>query len=157
MNFDATMDPASTIRRQYLRPLWLGILFATIGESFVFLVFGLLLGGTAGWPMKLAWTVGFCGVGMGSTIGALVDLLLVDSWRRRRAILATTALSTGILGIACNLLCFRLDMGLEYFGGAVHPVVFLASGILGAMACGIAMVWLLFDEKGQAWLDGRGV
>ena len=157
ITIDTTLDPSVVIRRRYLRPLWLGILVATAGELVVFVVFGLMLSGTANWPAKLAWTVGFCGVGMGSTVGALVDLLLVERWAGLRAILATTLLSTGILGIACNLLCWRLDLGLHYFGGAEHPAVFLVSGIVGATIGGVLMGWLLFSTSGQQWLEERGV
>lgn len=43
----ATVHPLAAARREYLRPLWLGILFAVAGELFIFLVFGLLLNGPA--------------------------------------------------------------------------------------------------------------
>lgn len=157
MTIDTMLHPTAVVRRQYLRPLWLGILFATVGEFAVFVVFGLMLSGTADWPTKLVWTVGFCGLGMGSTIGAFVDLLLVGRWTGPRAIVATTALSTGILGIACNLLCWRLDLRLHHFGGAEHPLIFLASGFVGAAAAGAAMGWLIFSDKGQCWMEERGL
>lgn len=150
-------QPMLPTRTEYLRPLWLGILFAMVGEFFVFLVFGLLLNGSANWPVKLAWAVGFCGIGMGSAMGASIDLLVVGRWTGTRAVLVTCALSTAILGIACNVLCLRLDLGLNYFGGAGHPLIFLASGIAGAAAGGAALGALFFADGGRRWLERHGL
>ena len=144
------------IRRQYLRPLWLAILVSMAGEGLIFLIFGLLLNGAANWPAKLVWTVGFCGVGMGSGVGAFVDLFVVGRLSGARAILATCGISTALLGVACNLLCWRLDLGLHFFGGAEHPLVFLGSGILGAVSVGLGLGLLLFTKPGQHWLEQRG-
>lgn len=157
MASEATVQPLVAVRRQYLRPLWLGILFATAGEFLIFLVFGLLLNGPGSWVTKLVWTVGFCGIGMGSTIGAFVDLLIVGRWSGVRAIAATCALSTAILGIACNVLCWRLDVGLHYFGGAEHPTIFLVNGVLASGIAGVALGALLFTDAGRGWLDRRGL
>lgn len=142
-----------SIRREYLRPLWLGIVFAMAGELVIFLVFGLLLNGPGSWVTKLVWTVGFCGIGMGSTVGAFVDLLIVGRLWGARAIVATCALSTGILGVACNVLCWRLDLGLHYFGGAEHPAIFLVSGIVASAFAGAVLGALLFTHAGNGWLD----
>ena len=149
--------PMAAARKEYLRPLWLGILFAVSGELFIFVVFGLLLNGSENWATKLVWTVGFCGIGMGSTVGAFVDLLIVGRWSGARAVAATCALSTAILGIACNLLCWRLDLGLHYFGGAEHPAIFVGSGIAASVAGGLAFGWLLFTDSGRGWLDRHGL
>ena len=157
MTSETTFPTAAVVRRQYLRPLWLGILFSMAGELIIFLVFGLLLHGTDNWPIKLIWTVGFCGIGMGSALGAFVDLLIVGRWTGLRAIVGTCALSTGILGIACNILCWRLDLGLHYFGGAERPTIFLVSGIVAAAAGGAALGASLFTDAGQRWLDRHGL
>ncbi len=157
MTTETRFEPIAGARAQYLRPLWLGILFAMAGELLVFLVFGLLLNGPGDWQTKLLWTVGFCGIGMGSAFGAFVDLLIVGRWTGLRAIMATCVISTVILGVACNVLCWRLDLGLHYFGGAEHPMLFLTSGIAGAMAGGAAVGALLFSDAGQRWLDQHGL
>ena len=70
MATETSFESIPGARAQYLRPLWLGILFAVAGELIVFLVFGLLLNGPGSWQTKLLWTVGFCGIGMGSAFGA---------------------------------------------------------------------------------------
>lgn len=53
-----TVHQLVVVRRQYLRPLWLGIMLAVTGELFIFLVFGMLLNGPGSWSAKLVWTVG---------------------------------------------------------------------------------------------------
>lgn len=157
MTSASAVQPHIAARRQYLRPLWLGILVAMTGELFVFLVFGILLNGPGSWATKLVWTLGFCGIGMGSTVGTFVDLLIVGRLSGVRAIAATCALSTAILGVACNVLCWWLDLGLHYFGGAEHPMLFLLSGIAASAAGGVALGALLFTDAGSRWLDRRGL
>lgn len=157
MGRETQAPPDDAIRRQYLRPLWLAIIFSMAGELIVFLFFGLMLSGPDNWLIKLVWAVGFCGIGMGSAVGASVDLLIVSRMDGLRAIAATCLLSTAILGVACNLLCWQLDHGLHYFGGAEHPALFLVSGIVAAVAGGTGIGMLLFTESGESWLDRRGL
>lgn len=157
MTTPTNVAPVLVDRLLYLRPLRLAILVSMAGELAVFLVFGLLLNGTHNWEMKLLWTVGFCGIGMGSSLGAFIDLLIVGRWTGTPAMLGTCALSTLILGIGCNVLCWRLDLGLHYFGGAEHPSLFLTSGVVGGAVAGIALGALLFTEVGRRWQAHWGI
>lgn len=154
------MAEAAALRRSrkaYLRPLWVGIAFSMAGEAAVFVVFGVLLHPSGNLLVKLLWTVGFCGVGMGASYGAFLDLLVVGRWSGGKAVFASAALSTLLLGAACNVLCWRLDLGLHYFGGAEQPIRFLASGAIFAALGGLLAGMLLFTARGEALLDRWGL
>lgn len=145
------------LRKQYVRPLWIGIALSVTGELLIFLVFGVMLFPAGNILNKFLWTVVFCGVGMGASLGALIDLLVVGRWQGLPAIAATASLSVFLLGMACNLLCLNLDQHFYYFGGTDHLVLFLANGIVMAALGGVVAGMLLFTEQGRGFLDRLGL
>lgn len=104
---------------------------------------------------KFVWTVGFCGLGMGSVIGALIDLLVVGKATGMKAIAGTTVISTVVLA-SCNILCWRLDHYFHYFGGQENPHLFLGNGFVWAVSGGFLIGWLLFTQKGLKLLHRAG-
>ena len=143
-------------RQQYLRPLWLSIAFSVFAEFLLFLIFGIFLYPAGNLLNKFLWTVVFCGVGMGSVVGAMLNLFVVDRLEGMKAVLATTALSAIILGIACDLLCLSLDQHFQYFGGTENAGLFLGGGMLMAALGGAILGSLLFTSKGQRLLTRLG-
>jgi hypothetical protein len=147
----------SSQRQGYLRPLTVSIALSMTAEFFLFLVFGVFLFPAGPWLNKLLWTVVFCGIGMGATMGAFIDLLIVGRWQGRKAIVATMLLSIVILGIACDMLCPSLDRKFLYFGGAEDSVLFVATSVVMAAIGGlIGGGGVLFTKFGQQLLDRLG-
>ncbi|GEM_PF-795520 len=152
-----TANPPA-LQQRYRRPLLLGIAASVLAESVIFVVWGLILFPDGNVLTKLLWTVGFCGLGMGSTIGALLVLLVVDRLDGPAAIAATSVLSALVLGVACNLLCYNLDRHyFHYFGGGDTPALFLINGVLMASLGGALIGWLLFTPGGRRRLDRLGI
>ncbi len=144
----------STINRQrYLRPLWVCMALSAVGEFLIFIVFGVLLFPGGNLLHKFLWTTVFCGLGMGATLGALVDLWIVDCLSGISAVMGTVALSTGLLGIVCNLLCLHLDHSFHYFGGAENELLFFVNGLIMAAGGGALASGLLFTSRGQSLLN----
>lgn len=144
--------------RRYRRPLILGIGASVLAEFTIFLVWGVILYPEGDLVAKLLWTVLFCGVGMGSAVGALLVLLVVDRLEGVAAIAASSALSLLVLGVACNLLCFRLDAHyFHYFGAVDSPALFIGNGLVMSGLGGAAAGWLMFTERGRRQLRRVGL
>lgn len=137
-----------TSRSTLLRPIKLSILFSVAGEFVILVVWGMILFPDGSWLHKLLWTLLFCGVGMGSAVGAVVSILIVGRLRGVAAIAATMAASIALLGVACNLLCLALDERFHYFGGDSHGQMFIWNGIAMAALGGLLVGWLCFTERG---------
>ena len=136
-------------RVSYARPIKLSIALSMLGELVIFVVWGVILYPEGSVLNKLLWTVFFCGMGMGGTVGALIALFVVDRLDGLAAILATTLLSIGVLGGACNLLCLSLDEHFLYLGGAENRSLFVGNGIVMSALGGLLVGWLSFTERGR--------
>ena len=144
--------------RPWLRPIWLSIAASMAGEFVIWVVFGLVLFPEGDPFAKLIWTVVFCGLGMGATVGGMVSLFVVGRMDGGRAIAATTALALVVLGVACDVLCLNLDVHyFHYFGGEEAPGFFLLNGLVMSGLGGLAIGALLFTERGRGLLDRWGL
>lgn len=139
--------------KDYLRPLKLGILFSVLGESLIFLIWGVILYPEGSLLNKFIWTVVICGFGMGSAIGVLIDLFIVGKMRGFFAIFLSMLFSMMLLGMVCNFLCYFLDMHFGYFGGKDTPALFLLNGFFSSALGGILIGWLCFTYSGNEILD----
>lgn len=142
---------------EVLRPLKLSILFSVLGELVIFLIWGVLLYPDGNLLHKFLWTVVFCGLGMGSTIGAAISLLVVGKWKGIQAVILCAELSGLILGIFCNYLCYSLDMNFDHFGGMDTPVLIVITGTVMAILGGALVGWLCFMENGKKILNRYNV
>jgi|TARA_B100000749_G_scaffold280077_2_gene274661 hypothetical protein len=145
------------LRKQFQRPLLVGLALAIFGELMIFLIFGVLLYPEGNILSKFLWTVLFCGIGMGSALGVFISLLVVGRLAGKAAILACTIISTITLGFGCNLLCFNLDQHFHYFGGQQSPQFFIINGIIMAVIGGVLSGWLLFTPSGSKLLSRIGI
>ncbi|MBO6515093.1 MAG: hypothetical protein JJ975_00900 [Bacteroidia bacterium] len=139
--------------KAYLRPLKLGILLSVIGELIIFLIWGVYLYPQGDILYKFLWTVVFCGVGMGSAIGVSIVLIVVPKFSGYTAIILTTLISLILLGLLCNLLCFRLDISFDFFGGRKTPHLFLWNGVVMSVIGGLSIGWLCFTDVGNNILE----
>ena len=143
--------------RRYRRPLVLAIAASVSSEAVIFVVWGLILYPQGSILTKFLWTIVFCGLGMGSAVGAAVVLFVVDRLEGAAAVAATSLLSATMLGGGCNVLCYRLDTHyFHYFGGADSPALFIVNGVAMAAIGGAVVGWLLFTARGEALLDRIG-
>ncbi|MHC4587517.1 MAG: hypothetical protein ACYS3N_23570 [Planctomycetota bacterium] len=127
------------------------------GELLLLILFGIILFPDGSMLHKALWTLVFCGIGMGATLGAFINILVVDRFHGMKAIFTTTALSLIILGIACNLLCLNLDKHFHYFGGSSNPYLFSFGSVFGSVIGGLIAGTILFTEKGNKYLERLGI
>ena len=146
----------ASARRRYLRPLYLGIGAAALGELFLFVVWGIFLFPQGDLVKKFVWIM-TCSLGMGAALGALVDLLVVDRLDGLKAMIATTGMAILVIGVGCNYLCWSIDQQLNWWGGASDPGLFLGSGIFGTVLLGWLVSYFLFSIKGSMLLDRLGL
>ena len=153
-----TVQAARDVAQRQRRALWLSIALSMLGELTILLVWGIFLYPAGDLATKFLWTVVVCGLGMGSTIGALLVLLVVGRLWGAAAIAASTVLSTLVLGVGCNLLCFQLDTHFFHsFGGAENSGLFLWNGVFMAAVGGAITGWLVFTDSGARILTRFGV
>jgi len=142
----------------YLRPLYVSIAFSIAGEAFILVVFGMFLFPGGNIINKVLWTLLFCGVGMGATMGALINIFIVNRTKSPAiSILITATLSALVLGISCNLLCLNLDMNFRYFGAYTNPAIFFVNGLVMSIVGGLIAGWLLFTPRGNSLLEKVGI
>jgi len=155
MNHANPADHAT--RARYLRPIKVATLFTVGAELLLLLYYGIYLSDEGSLVYKVLWTLGFCGLGMGFSVGAILDLFVVDRMRPAAAIAATAVTSTLTLGVACNALCMVLDRHYRYFGGADDPYLHFLPSFFASIVGGILVGWLLFTPRGVSWLNRIGI
>ncbi len=129
-----------------------------IGELIILIVWGVFLYPTGELVTKFLWTVVFCGLGMGSAVGALLVLFVVGRVHGRAAVVASMLLSALVLGVGCNLLCFQLDAHyFHFFGATASPALFIGNGVVMSLLGGALVGWLVFTERGASHLTRYGL
>ena len=144
---------AEDARKTYIRPLIISLLFSVGGELLLLVIYGIVLFPEGNMVYKVLWTLGFCGIGMGATLGACINLFIVGRHEGLKAVLLTVLLSFLIMGVACDLLCLNLDLRFNYFGAQASPFLFSAGGVLGSLIAGAGIGLLLFSEAGRSILE----
>jgi hypothetical protein len=148
---------AEDARKLYIRPLIISLFFSVVGEFLLLVIYGIILFPDGNMMYKVLWTLGFCGVGMGATLGAGINLFIVGRYSGTKAILLTILLAFLIMGIACDLLCLNLDLHFNYFGARASPLLFSAGGVIGSLIGGAGIGASLFSEKGRSIMSRFGI
>ncbi len=143
-------------RKIYTRPIVVSLGVCIFGELLLFILYGIVLFPQGNLLYKFLWTVVFCGIGMGATVGAFVNLFIIDKYIGIKAITLTILLTLTTLGIICNRLCFQLDLHFHYFGAETNPMLFAIGSIAGSIVAGLVISLLLFSEKGDMVLHKIG-
>ena len=150
--------PDAELRLRYLRPLTVAIAGSVLAEAAIFVVWGIILYLGGSLLTKFLWTIVFCGMGMGSALGSILALFVVDRVDGWVAVAITSLLSAAVLGLGCNVLCYQLDTHyFHFFGGSDSPVLFIGSGIVMATVGGAAGGWLMFTRRGRRCLTRLGL
>jgi hypothetical protein len=142
-------------RTDFTRPITVAVTLTFFGEAVIFLLWGVSL--FPGGPLwrKAVWT-GICGVAMGATIGALVNVAVTGRMAGRTAALCSGVLYFAVLAF-CTFLCFEIDLATgSRFGARQAPVLFIAGGLVPAFLSSFLYAWLLFSEPGSRLLTRLG-
>jgi hypothetical protein len=144
------------LHRGYRQPLYLALLMALGGEVVIWLVYGLIWFPEGGLVRMLIWSL-TCGIAMGAVTGTFVDSFVVGRHSGTKAILLSTAIFVGVMGVACNAVCFTLGRQLATWGAHTHPGLFIVGGLFLSIPAGLLYSYLLFSKKGQVFLARVGL
>jgi hypothetical protein len=144
-------------RKMYIQPLMVSLGFSVIGEFLLLIIYGIILFPGGNMIYKVLWTLLFCGIGMGATLGTCINLFVINRYSGIKAFLLTILLAFMVMGIACDLLCLNLDLHFNYFGAKTNPFLFSTGGILGSLIAGAGIGGLLFSKAGQSLMGKLGI
>jgi hypothetical protein len=144
-------------RKMFNRPVIVSLGFTVLGELFLLVIHGIILFPDGNIFYKALWAIVFCGIGMGATLGAFINLIVTGRYSGIKAVIFTILLSFFLLGMLCELLCFKLDLTFHYFGASTNPTLFLLNGMVGSIIAGAGIGELLFSRRGNSVLMGFGV
>ncbi len=142
-------------RRQVVRPVAVAIAFTLAGEVLIFLIWGISLFPVGAIWRKLIWTT-TCGVAMGASIGAFVNVFVTGQLRPPKAPIAAAAIYFSVLAF-CVALCYQIDLSIGFFGAREAPWLFILGGLIPALVTSYAYAWLLYSNSGQAILTRVGL
>jgi len=151
------MNTTSSSRLLFTRPLYLSIALATTVEFINFILFGLIFPGEGSSLKAFVWTVGIGGIGMGSVLGVLIDIVIVGTARGRDAFWATVILAVLTLGLVAKLFTWHMGGAGEALGFSEWPVLYLTVGGVLALGAGLVLGWLLFTAGGNRFLARLGL
>ena len=142
-------------RSDFVRPIAAAVLFTLIGEILIFLIWGIALFPAGALWRKLAWTM-TCGLAMGATIGALVNVFVTGRLRSYPAAVTAGTIYFSVLAF-CTVFCYQIDLSVDFFGAREASVLFILGGLIPAFVTSIVYVWLLYSAPGQAMLGRVGL
>ncbi|MBT3490886.1 MAG: hypothetical protein HOA08_09520 [Rhodospirillaceae bacterium] len=127
-----------------LKPVYVATLLILLLEASYFVVWGLLLYPDGSLFGKLVWVL-TCSIGMGAVIGVATQILVSKSAGARTGIMIAATVMA-VVGIFCTLVCSRIDVHFNYFGGADNARLFVLSGIVPAIFGGLIYGRLLYGR-----------
>ena len=77
---------------------------------------------------------------MGALIAGIV--ILIAPARKAHAF-EIGVVSMIAVGVACAVLCSRIDARFDYFGGPEETTLFVFAGALPAVVCGLLFGWMI--------------
>lgn len=98
-------DLPEKTRSYCIRPILVALILTITSEAFLLIYYGIIMFHEGNLLYEFLWTIIFCGIGMGATLGALTVVLVAVKYTGLKAIISTTVLSTMLLGIGCNVMC----------------------------------------------------
>ena len=144
----------SITRKDSTRPITVAVTLTLLGETFYFVVWGLILFPEGETWVKAVWTA-TCGVGMGTTVGALVIWSVVGRLKDRTGGVVAGVIYFGVLAY-CSFLCAGIGEASGYFGAHTHHALFIWAGLVPAFVSSFAYGWVLFSARGNRLLDRVG-
>ena len=149
------MASESIDRSDFVRPIAVAVFFTLLGEILIFFIWALALFPTGVLWRKLVWTM-TCGVAMGMTIGAFVNVFVTGRLRSYAAAWMSGVIYFSVLAF-CVGLCYQIDLSVNFFGAREAPVLFIMGGIVPAFLTSLVYGWVLYSQSGRALLDRVGL
>jgi hypothetical protein len=109
-------------RNLYLWPFLLYTLMSGATELVLFFISIVVFSGLHDVHIKFVWTMVFCTIGMGSTMGSLTNYFITDRYSGSTAVWMGAFLSSIVLS-ACNFLCFILANHFRLLWCSRSPMV----------------------------------
>lgn len=128
-------------RRDVMRPILSAVTLTVLGELIIFVLWGTLLFPSGNLLHKLGWTL-TCGIAMGATIGAFVNVVVTGRLQALIAALSAGGIYFAVLGV-CVFLCYYIDQSTGYFGASEAPQLFILGGLIPAALTSIIYGWFL--------------
>ena len=119
--------------------LVVAIAMTSLAEAIYFVIWGVVLFPAGDLLGKLVWTV-TCGIAMGAVIAGIV---ILTAPARKAHAFETGVVSMISVGVACAVLCSRIDARFDYFGGPEETTLFVFAGALPAMVGGLLFGWMI--------------
>ncbi len=142
-------------RQTCLRVLALAVTFGLVAEVMFTLVQGVIL--FPGKPVMNMFVWGaFCGVGMGSAVGAAIIMGVVGRYDGIKAILISTVLGSMVF-IFCGFLCYELALIFNYYGARELQEIFIIKNAILSVSGSVLLSWLIFSDKGSRFLTRLGI
>ncbi len=148
-----TMNATPRSRLLFTRPLYLSILLATTIELINFIIFGFLLPGEGSLLEAFLWTVAIGGIGLGSVLGVLIDIVVIGNTKSKDARWLTVMLSALTLGLVAKLFTLNMGESAQALGVAEWPVLYVVAGVVLSIVGGALLGWLLFTKDGNQLLE----
>jgi hypothetical protein len=142
-------------RPDFVRPITVAIAFTLLGELLIFYIWGIQLFPEGIVWKKLVWTI-TCGIAMGATIGAFVNITITGRLHGTRGGVVASLIYFSVLAF-CVGLCYQIDLVVRFFGAREFPLLFILGGLVPALITSIAYSWLLFSAPGQSTLSKIGL
>jgi hypothetical protein len=140
----------TNIIKQYQFALIVPLIFSLLLEFIYWVVWGIMLFPGHTWE-KFRWALS-CGLGMGSVVGVITCLFIVEKLSNKQAIFASFSLVL-LVGSLCTINCFLMDQQANLWGAVSHPNLFLIAGLVGTLIGAILYSWLLFTETGSQLIE----
>jgi len=139
---------ATSTRNLSNRVLLMSLAASVFSEFILLVVYGIILFPEGNLLNKTLWTLVYCGLGMGATVAAFINLFVTDRYTGLRAIILTTVIAVVLLGFLCDGLCYRLDLRFDYFGAPhMPPLFFHVSSWVGSLVGGALVGYLSFGKR----------
>lgn len=143
----------SARRREFVPPIVIAVAFTMIGEMMILLFWGILMFPSGSLGPAFAWTF-TCGLAMGATIGALINVIVTGRLEALAAAIWSGVIYFIVLA-ACTGLCFRIDLAVgSRFGAEEAPALFILGGLIPALVTTPLYGWLLHSDTGRR-MTGR--
>lgn len=133
------------------RVLLTSLAVSVFAEFVLLVVYGIILFPAGNLLHKALWTLVYCGLGMGATVGTFINLFVTGRYTGVRAVILTSVIALVLLGFLCDGLCFRLDLRFDYLGAPhLSPVLFHLNSWIGSLAGGAFVGYVSFGRRQSA-------
>lgn len=141
--------------RIYIRPFALAAIFTVVGETMMFVLWGMVLYSEGDVLARLLWAV-VDAFAMSAVIGLMVGFIVGGRYNGAVAGVISSFCYATVL-VAGILICFELDIVLGLFGIRNNPKLYIITVLLATLLSTPLYGWLLHSDKGKALFSRIGL